>query len=68
MSGFHVRSIRRDELPQLLELYEQLHEEDSPVPAEKQLQAVWDGILGHPGLHVFVGEMDGRVVSTCTLA
>jgi GNAT superfamily N-acetyltransferase len=65
-SGFDVRTIRSDELPQLLELYAQLHEEDAPLPADR-MQEAWEALLSQPGLHVFVGELDGKVVSTCTL-
>ena len=67
MSGFRVRPVRRDELPQLLELYGQLHAREGPPP-EERLGTAWESILGHPGLTVFVAEVEGKVVSTCTLA
>ena len=66
VSGYQVRTIRSDERPQLLELYAQLHEEDSPS-SEERLRAAWESVISHPGLHIFVAEVEGRVVSTCTL-
>jgi GNAT superfamily N-acetyltransferase len=62
-----ARPAREDELPQLLRLYADLHEHDSPAPPQ-ELEQVWQSMLDHPGLQVLVAEVDGEVVSTCTLA
>jgi GNAT superfamily N-acetyltransferase len=68
MSELYVRPIRKDELPALLELYGHLHENDVPLRLDHQLEALWDGILVNPQLHYLVGEIDGKLISSCTLA
>jgi GNAT superfamily N-acetyltransferase len=65
---FYVRSIGREELPQLLELYKHLHENDVPLRMDHRLELLWDDILSNPLLHYLVGEIDGKLVSSCTLA
>jgi GNAT superfamily N-acetyltransferase len=62
-----VRSIREDELVQLLALYEQLHPDDPSLPLDGHLEALWGQIVVDPRLQVFVGELDGGLVSSCTL-
>lgn len=69
MSDIHIRLIEKDELPKLLELYEHLHEKgDAPLPPQEQLEPLWDRIVANPMLHYFVGETDGRMVASCTMA
>lgn len=63
-----VRSIRADELDALLELYKHLHAKDDPLPQREQVCSVWQSMLSNPGLHCFVIEHGGRLVSSCTLA
>jgi GNAT superfamily N-acetyltransferase len=65
---FQVRCIQKDELPALLELYQYLHDHDDPRPDADQIQAVWDTIWNNPWLYYFVGEIDGVLVSSCTLS
>jgi GNAT superfamily N-acetyltransferase len=68
MPEFYVRSIGREELSQLLELYKHLHEHDVPLQMDHGLEVAWDEILDNPRLHYLVGEIDGKLVSSCTLA
>ncbi|MBN1978257.1 MAG: GNAT family N-acetyltransferase [Anaerolineae bacterium] len=69
MSEFHVRPIEKVELPKLLDLYKHLFEKaDAPPPPDEQLAQLWDGITTNPLLHYFVGEIDGQIVSSCTMA
>jgi GNAT superfamily N-acetyltransferase len=69
MPEFRIRHVEKEELPALLDLYEHLHEEgDAPLPPHRQLEALWDEIVGNPMLHSFVGELAGKLVSCCTLA
>ena len=69
MFDIHIRTIRKDELPQLIELYTHMHEKpDAPLPPEEQLGPLWDGIVANPMLYYFVGEVDGKLVSSCTMA
>ena len=61
MAEFRVRAIRKEELPELLELYEHLHEKgDAPLPPEEQLGPLWGEIVANPMLYYFVGEVDGN--------
>ena len=61
-----IREIRREELPQLLGLYRQLHPdgwvEDGPFA-----QGIWEQMQKVPGMHVIVAQEDGVLLSTCTL-
>ena len=69
MCHLHIRHIAREELWQLLELYEHLHEEgDVALPRDHRLDTLWESILANAMLHCIVGELDGRIVSSCTLA
>jgi GNAT superfamily N-acetyltransferase len=68
MSGFGVRSIRREELPKLLDLYRHLHENDLSLTVDHRLEELWDGICTNPLLHYLVGVLEGELVSSCTLA
>jgi GNAT superfamily N-acetyltransferase len=68
ISDLKVRPIEREELYELLDLYEHLHESGNlPLPRDRQLDALWESILSNPLLHYLVGEIDGRPVSSCTL-
>lgn len=68
MHALRVRHVEKEELPALLDLHEHLHEEgDAPLPPHRQLEALWDEIVGNPMLHYFVGELEGKLVSSCTL-
>jgi GNAT superfamily N-acetyltransferase len=68
MAEFCTRSIRREELPQLLELYKYLHEKDVLLQMDRRLESLWDEIMSNPMLHYLVGEIDGKLISSCTLA
>jgi GNAT superfamily N-acetyltransferase len=69
MSDIHIRVIGKNELDQLIELYEHMHEKgDAPLPPEEQLGPLWDGIVANPMLYYFVGEVEGKLVSSCTMA
>ena len=67
MAELRVRAIQRDELGQLLALYEQLHPHDPPLPMDGYLESLWDQIVDDPKLFCFVGELDGVLVASCTL-
>jgi GNAT superfamily N-acetyltransferase len=63
-----IRSIRSDELPQLIELYRHLHPDDAPLPPQDQLQSIWQSIQNNPDLHYLVAEINGQLVSSAALA
>jgi GNAT superfamily N-acetyltransferase len=68
MSEFCARPIRKDELGRLLDLYAHLHDNDVPLSMDGHLEDLWDEILTNPLLHYLVGEIDGELISSCTLA
>lgn len=61
------RSIRLDEFPKLLALYQYLHPDDPKLSPTPELEAYWQQIWENPLLHYFVAECAGQLVSTCTL-
>ncbi len=63
-----LRFIRRDELPALLDLYNHLHASDDPRPSPDELDRLWETIHADPRLLYFGGEVDGRLVASCTLS
>lgn len=69
MSEIRVRAMRKDELDQLLQLYTHMHDKpDAPLPPDEQLGPLWDEIVANPMLYYFVGEVDGKLVCSCTMA
>jgi len=69
MSELYIRPIEKEELPELLALYEHLHENgDAPLPPDERLARIWDSIFSNPLLHYLVGDIDGEIASSCTLA
>jgi GNAT superfamily N-acetyltransferase len=50
----------------IIRLYRQLHPDD-PVPADGSAAVAFQQILGWPGLHLFVLELNGAVVATSYL-
>ncbi|MEU4334824.1 GNAT family N-acetyltransferase [Micromonospora lupini] len=60
------RAARPDDFAQIIRLYRQLNPDD-PVLDDGSDEAVFQQILGSPGLHLFVLEFDGVVVATTYL-
>lgn len=63
-----VRLIRPEELDQLLELYRLLHPGDPDARSHPDLLLVWEKICLDRNLFYPVVVVDGRIVSSCTLA
>lgn len=63
-----VREILGSELDELLRLYEHLHVSDDPLPERARVEALWHQIQQNPDLKYFGVFLDGRLVSSCTLA
>ena len=62
---FHVRPLARDDLPKLLALYAHLHRADDPLPAQAQVESIWDRIL-RDECHVYLGGFLGEeLISAC---
>jgi GNAT superfamily N-acetyltransferase len=62
-----VRSARRDELDELLELYQQLNPDDPELDPEA-VSDQWDGMVADDDLDIVVVEGDDRLVATCLLS
>ncbi|NEA32891.1 GNAT family N-acetyltransferase [Streptomyces sp. SID13031] len=60
------REARTGDFESVQRLYQQLHPGD-PVLADKVLKAAFEQILDSRGLHIFVLEVEGRVVATTYL-
>ncbi len=63
-----IRDIERNEMGDLLKLYTHLHREDAPLPEKSKLESIWNEITLNPLLCYFVAEIDGKIVSSCTLS
>lgn len=63
-----VRLIRYDEVDELLGLYWLLHPGDPDVGSDPRLERLWGDIFNDPCLYYLVVEVDGKIVSSCTLA
>jgi len=62
-----IRTVELSDLGPLLELYRQLHPDD-PDLASQDAERIWREIAARPGDAIFVGLVDGVLVTTCALA
>jgi len=61
-----IREVQKSDLNAMLHLYMQFH--DTPMPEEsRSLLKAWQDILSAKNQHVIVGEIDGKIVTSCTL-
>jgi len=63
---FKIRTVNKNDLPALQELYLNLHEEQV-TPLTGEVMQVWADILADPNYHIFVGEDKGEILSSVTL-
>jgi len=68
MESVTIRKIRHAELPALLALYRHLHVDAPEIVIDASVERLWDQICRDPQLHYLVAEVEGNVVSTCTMA
>lgn len=61
-----IRQINRDELPQLLDLYKHLHEDD-PMLFVEELDSLWMKIYCDPNMYYLVVDIEGQLVASCVL-
>ena len=59
-----VREAVNSDLNEILELYCFLHE-DSIQNCDNRLQETWSRIMEEKNHHIFVNEVDGKIVSSC---
>jgi len=62
-----VRPATLADLSVLTDLYHQLHPDEPPWPSEAAAAEALSKVLTQPGTTVYVVEVGGRVVATCTL-
>ncbi len=63
-----IRSIMKNEMSELLKLYNHLHRKDEPLPDKSTLMAIWEEITSNPLLHYFFIEHKGKIITSCTLS
>lgn len=63
-----TRTIREDELDELLTLYRMLNPGDPPLERNESLRDQWRSMVADDSLAVVVVEHDDRLVSTCLLS
>ena len=60
-----VRELGERDLPDLLALYEHLHAQDTPLPAEEMVAEIWRTLMADPR-QIYIGACFGeRLVSAC---
>lgn len=62
-----VRQASDQDLPQLFDLYRHLNPEDAPPPASDVARGILKQLSRYEGSGVFVGEVAGTLVASCTL-
>ena len=62
----NIRTVNRNDLPALQELYLNLHE-DSVNPITSDGLKIWEEILRMSDYHILIGEYMGQVVSSVTM-
>lgn len=62
-----VRKIKHDELRDLLDLYKHFDNGDPELSDSPELKKLWDEIYSNPNWIYIVCEVDGELVSTCTM-
>jgi GNAT superfamily N-acetyltransferase len=61
-----IRPASREDLSELLILLQHLNRADPPLSKE-HAESIWRDILGRSGVTVYVAEMAGELVGSCTL-
>lgn len=63
-----VRELLRDDLAELLTLYDHLHADDSPAPSNAELRALWEQIVADPHQFYFGAFVDGSLASAANVS
>jgi len=61
-----VRTVDREDIPQLLQLYHHLDPDDKEITVG-EAQENWELLQRYPGSNIIVGCLDDILVATCTL-
>ncbi|MBN1850872.1 MAG: GNAT family N-acetyltransferase [Deltaproteobacteria bacterium] len=52
----------------MLDLYAYLHPDDKALPPQHDLDRIWESICTRSDIHCIVADMNGMLISSCTLA
>jgi GNAT superfamily N-acetyltransferase len=63
-----IRRLDPKDLSALLVLYEHLHDADSPLPPQLEIDTVWSEVLSNDRLRYFGGFLGSELVSSCTVS
>lgn len=63
-----VRSVREEELDELLDLYRMLNPDDPELARDEALRRQWDAMLADDSLDVLVAEQGDGLVASCLLS
>lgn len=61
-----IKEAQKADLPQLLELYTQLHGNVMPT-FDDALASLWNDILADKNHHIVIGLVEGQIVSSCVV-
>lgn len=61
-----LREARRNDLPEIIELYSYLHDEIIEE-IDSNIQTVWNSIIDDKRQHILVGTLHENIVSSCVL-
>ncbi|NTS76113.1 GNAT family N-acetyltransferase [Catenovulum sp. SM1970] len=61
-----IRTAKKDDLAQILQLYDELRPND-PLLTPEQAQTTWQNMLHDDRTDIIVADMDGKLASTCSL-
>lgn len=68
VNSLTIRKIREDELPDLLALYRHLNADDPELVIDAEVERLWKEICEDRQLLYLAADVEGKIVSTCTLA
>jgi GNAT superfamily N-acetyltransferase len=61
-----IREASKNDLPRLLKLYMQLHDNSMP-DIDNSLYSLWKRILDNKDHHIILGIIDEKIISSCVL-
>jgi GNAT superfamily N-acetyltransferase len=64
----HFRLIKKNELQDLINLYDFLNPNDYPLPPDSEINEVWKEIYEDNHFKCFIAEIDNLIVASCTLS
>lgn len=64
--AYSVREVKPGDLDQLQNLYLHLNMKEK-LPDTAELRQLWQEIIADPNYHIFVIELDKKIVSSCTM-